>query len=121
MSWRIRTQFQVGDLGGQGAGSRMEVHVLLPVSQSADPAGPSHSHRDLVGGAADTRHLLHPAAVWLVGGALRQRGARIGHSGAAGGTEKVGGGRRGGAGGRGEGLTEGLHLDQFIPVGRHTY
>lgn len=78
------------------------------------------SDRNLIGGAADAGHLLHPAALVLVGGTLRQCRVGISQSGPGGHTDWVRGGGRGGAGGRGEGLaavglTQRFHLDQLIP------
>lgn len=77
------------------------------------------SDRNLIGGAADAGHLLHPAALVLVGGTLRQCRVGISQSGPGGHTDWVRGGGRGGAGGRGEGLaavglTQRFHLDQLI-------
>lgn len=80
-----------------------------------------HSDRNLVGGASDARHLLHPATLRLVGGTLRQCRAGISHSVAGGHAIWVRGRGRGGAGGGGgEGVaavgpTQRFHLDQLIP------
>lgn len=85
-----------------------------------------HSDRNLVGGASDARHLLHPATLRLVGGTLRQCRAGISHSVAGGHADWVRGGGRGGAGGGGgEGVaavgpTQRFHLDQLIPDCRKT-
>lgn len=83
---------------------------------------PCRSDGNLVGGAADASHLLHPAARRLVGGTLRQCRAGVSHSGPGGHADWVGGRGRGGAGGGrgGEGLaavslTQMFHLDQLIP------
>lgn len=85
-----------------------------------------NSHRNLVGGAPDARHLLHPATLGLMGGTLHQCRAGIGHSGPGRQADWVRGRGRGGAGGGGgEGLaavgpTQRFHPDEFIPDFRKT-
>lgn len=84
------------------------------------------SHGNLVGGAPDARHLLHPATLGLMGGTLHQRRVGIGHSGPGGRTDWTGGrGRSGAGGGGGEGLaavgpTQQFQLDEVIPAFRKT-
>lgn len=56
---------------------------------------PRRSHRYLVSGPSDTRHLLHPTSR-LVGGALRRAGAGIGLTRASGHGGRMRGGRGGG-------------------------
>lgn len=83
-----------------------------------------HSDRNLICGTADARHLLHSAAVGLVGRTLHQYRAGIGHSGLGGHADRVTGRGRGRKGGGGwverERLatvcpTLRLHLDRVIP------
>lgn len=80
-----------------------------------------HSDRNLIGGAPDACHLLHPATLVLMGGALHQCRAGIGHSGPGRHADGVRGRGRGRAGGGGgevlvpSGPTQRLHLDQLIP------
>lgn len=84
-------------------------------------AGGVHSDRNLIGGAPDTRNLLHPATLRPMSGTLHQCRAGIGHSGPGRHTDWVRGRGRGGAGGGGcvglasIGPTQRFHLDELIP------
>ncbi len=98
---------------------RKKQQYLLLVSLVLELEAGCQSDRNLIGGASNTCHLLHPATLGLMGGTLHQCRAGIGHSGPGRHADWVRGrGRSGAGGGGGEGLAAvgpRFHLDQLIP------